>query len=54
MATATATLMTIDPHDRTVLIYRAGVQPRLVNINEELSGESHLPGFQVRAAEIFA
>jgi Uma2 family endonuclease len=44
----------IDPHDQTVTIYRAGAEPELVNIRQQLSGEPHLPGFRVAAAEIFA
>jgi Uma2 family endonuclease len=44
----------IDPHDRTVTIYRLGAEPELVNVNQELSGEPHLPGFRVKVAEMFA
>jgi Uma2 family endonuclease len=44
----------IDPHDRTVTIYRLGAEPELVNINQELTGEPHLPGFRVKVAELFA
>ncbi len=44
----------IDPHDRTVTIYRLDAEPELVNIRQELSGEPHLPGFRVAVAEIFA
>jgi hypothetical protein len=29
-------------------------EPKLVNIRQELSGEPHLPGFRVAAADIFA
>ena len=44
----------IDPHDRTVTIYRFNAEPELVNVNQERSGEAHLPGFHVRVAELFA
>ncbi|MBI1830401.1 MAG: Uma2 family endonuclease [Planctomycetes bacterium] len=44
----------IDPHDRTVTIYRQGAEPELVNVNQELTGDPHLPGFRVKVAEIFA
>ena len=44
----------IDPHDRTVTIYRLDAEPELVNVNQELSGEPHLPGFRVKGAELFA
>jgi Uma2 family endonuclease len=44
----------IDPHDRTVLIYQVGEEPRLVNVQQELTAEPHLPGFRVAVAQIFA
>jgi Uma2 family endonuclease len=44
----------IDPHDRTVRIYRPGMRPALVNDEQELSGEPELPGFRVPAAQFFA
>lgn len=44
----------IDPHDRTVTIYRLDAEPELVNIRQELTGEPFLPGFRVPVAEIFA
>jgi Uma2 family endonuclease len=44
----------IDPHDRTVLIYRPGAEPELVNARQDLSGEPHLPGFRVPVAQLFA
>jgi Uma2 family endonuclease len=54
MAAGVALVWLIDPHDRTVLIYRPWAEPELVNIRQELSGEPHLPGFRVPVAEIFA
>ena len=44
----------IDPHDRTVLIYRPNQEPEFVNVRQELSGEPQLPGFRVPAAQLFA
>lgn len=44
----------IDPHDRTVTIYRLDAEPELVNANQQLSGGAHLPGFCVKVAELFA
>jgi Uma2 family endonuclease len=44
----------IDPHDHTVLIYRPGQEPELVNVRQELLGEPHLPGFRLAAAQLFA
>ncbi len=43
----------VHPHDRTVLIYRPGEEPELVNMRQELTGEPHLPGFRVPVAELF-
>jgi Uma2 family endonuclease len=44
----------IDPHDWTVTIYRLDAQPEMINVNGELSGEPHLPGFHIQVAELFA
>ena len=49
-----AVVWIIDPHDKTVLIYRKGAAPELVNINQELCGDPELPGFRVPVAQIFA
>jgi Uma2 family endonuclease len=49
-----ALVWVIDPHDRTVTIYRPGQEPELVNVRQELSGEPHLPSFRVPVAQIFA
>lgn len=43
----------IDPHDHTVLIYRPGAAPELVNAEQELNGEPELPGFRVPVARLF-
>ena len=48
-----AVVWIIDPHDKTVLIYRKDAEPELLNITQELSGEPHLPGFRVPVGEIF-
>jgi Uma2 family endonuclease len=42
----------VDPHDRTVTIYRLDAEPELVNVHQELSGEP--PGFRVKVIELFA
>jgi Uma2 family endonuclease len=44
----------IDPHDRTVTIYRQDAEPEVVNVRQELSGEPQLPGFRVPVAQLFA
>jgi Uma2 family endonuclease len=49
-----ALVWVIDPHDRTVRIYRPDQEPELVNIRQELTGEPHLPGFRVPVAQVFA
>ena len=43
----------IDPHDRTVLIYRPGRRPQFVDDSQELIGEPQLPGFRVPVAQLF-
>jgi Uma2 family endonuclease len=43
----------VDPHDRTVTIYRPNQDLEWVNVRQELSGEPHLPGFRVPVAELF-
>jgi Uma2 family endonuclease len=43
----------IDPHDKSVLIYRPGNEPELVNVRQDLSGEPELPGFRVAASQLF-
>jgi Uma2 family endonuclease len=43
----------IDPRRRTVQVIRPQQEPELVNVRQELSGEPHLPGFRVAAAQLF-
>jgi Uma2 family endonuclease len=44
----------IHPRWRTVEILRPDGPPAMVNDQQELSGEPHLPGFRVPVAQIFA
>ena len=44
----------IDPHARTVTIYRLEAEPELFNVTQELTAEPFLPGFRVAVKEIFA
>lgn len=44
----------VDPHDRTVLVYRPGHEPVLFNARQELAGDPELPGFRVPVHEFFA
>jgi Uma2 family endonuclease len=43
----------VDPHFRTVCVYRPGAEPEMFNVNQELSGDPHLPGFRTRVARFF-
>ena len=53
LSAGTRVVWVIDAHDRTVLIYRPGAEPELVNVRQELSGDPELPGFRVPAAQLF-
>jgi Uma2 family endonuclease len=44
----------INPHDRTVTVYRPGAKPVMVNDEQELSGEPELTGFRVAVAKLFS
>jgi len=54
LAAGVALVWVINPHRRTVKIFRPGAEPELVNVRQELSGEPHLPGFRVPVAQLFA
>jgi Uma2 family endonuclease len=43
----------INPMRRTAVVYRPGSLPRLVNEDEELSGEEVLPGLEVPMRQLF-
>ncbi len=53
LAAGVPLLWVINPHWRTVMIYRPGEEPEMVNVRQELSGEPHLPGFRVPVAQLF-
>ena len=44
----------IDPDDRSVWVYRAPEEARVLHNDATLSGEDVLPGFSCRVAELFA
>jgi Uma2 family endonuclease len=44
----------IDPHDRTVLVYRPGQPPELFNQTQALTADPHLPEFHVPVADLFS
>jgi Uma2 family endonuclease len=48
-----ALVWVIDPHRRTVQIFRPKSEPEMVNVRQELSGEPELPGFRVAVAQLF-
>lgn len=54
LAAGVALVWVVDPHDQTVMVYRPGQPPTMVNNTQELSGEPHLPGFRVPVARLFA
>jgi Uma2 family endonuclease len=43
----------IDPHDRTVVIYRPECEPEMVNIRQHLAGGDELPGFHIAIDQLF-
>jgi Uma2 family endonuclease len=43
----------INPMRRTAVVYRPGALPRLVNEDEELSGEEVMPGLEVAMRQLF-
>ena len=53
LSAGVALVWVIDPHHRTVEIFRPGREPELVNVLQELSGEPHLPGFRAPVAQLF-
>ena len=44
----------VDPRFRTITVYRPDAEPELFNVNDTISGEPHLPGFNVAVAEVFS
>jgi Uma2 family endonuclease len=44
----------VDPRFRTITVHRPSEEPELFNALQELSGGTHLPGFRVSVAAIFA
>jgi Uma2 family endonuclease len=53
LSAGVALVWVVDPHDRTVLVYRPATEPELFNARQDLSGEPHLPGFRVPVARFF-
>ncbi|HZU35002.1 MAG TPA: Uma2 family endonuclease [Gemmataceae bacterium] len=53
LSAGVALVWVIDPHHRTVEIFRPSAAPEFVNVQQELTGEPHLPGFRVAVARLF-
>jgi Uma2 family endonuclease len=53
LAAGVALVWVIDPHDRTVTVYRPDARPKLFNEDQELTGDPHLPGFRTPVARLF-
>ena len=49
-----ALIWVVNPHPRTVQVFRPDADPVLFNASQEISAEPHLPGFQVAVARLFA
>ncbi len=54
LAAGVALVWLIDPHDRTVQVYRPDARPQLFNEDMDLNADPHLPSFQVPVARLFA
>jgi Uma2 family endonuclease len=54
LAAGVALVWLIDPHFRTVQVYRPDARPQLFNDGQDLAAEPHLPGFRVPVARLFA
>jgi Uma2 family endonuclease len=48
-----AIVWVLEPEFGTVTVYTSDSEPRLFSRGQELTAEPHLPGFQVRVAELF-
>ena len=43
----------VNPRFQTVAVYQAGSNPQMLNTDQELTAEPHLPGFRVPVAALF-
>ncbi|MDB5311361.1 MAG: hypothetical protein JWO38_5563 [Gemmataceae bacterium] len=53
LAAGVPVVWVIDPHDRTVIVYRPGHEPELFNVTHRLPEHPHMPGFAPTVAELF-
>lgn len=43
----------VEPRFRTITVYRHDGEPQLFNVTQTVTGEPHLPGFQVAVNDVF-
>lgn len=53
LAAGVPVVWVVDPHFKTVTIYRPGRGPELLHGQATLTDETHLPGFKVAVADLF-
>jgi len=53
LASGVPLVWVIDPHDKTVTIYRPGEEPTFANVRQELTGGDVLPGLVMPVARLF-
>jgi Uma2 family endonuclease len=53
LAAGVALVWVLDPHDRTVTVYRPAARPQLFNEDQEVTGDPHLPGFRAPVGRLF-
>ena len=54
LAAGTRLVWVIDPEAQTVSVYRSVLSPRVISRDQELDGEDVLPGFSIKAADLFS
>lgn len=54
IAAGVALMWLVDPRDRTVRVYAAGVEPRVLGADDVIDGGDVLPDFSLPVADIFA
>lgn len=54
LARGVAVVWLADPEDATITVYRANQAPKVLQPDEEITGEEVLPDFRIRVSELFA
>ena len=52
--TGTRLVWVIDPEAQTVSVYRSVLSPRVLSGDQALDGEDVLPGFSIKATDLFS